>query len=320
MRSGLLPRLTEAMTAWAQGSRLDAQSFAHHFFHRDADDPVVTSLRDAAVGAATATRQDELAAASNHLADAITTEGLDTWPRFIAHALERARHPATLAAVTNSLQPVLPAPAAGKAPGSGRAGKGTKLAQIEEPLPGEPEALPPEGVETPLSSPLKMPPSPLLPLKPDTSEAERGSEPNLLRVPVPAAPSEAPAATPAKAPDANTAGAVKGNAGPPAPRATVSPERRIHILGGDRYGGGHRFGTGKAGKTEFPSNWSDDKIIDEVESVANDPASKRDVQPGGRIKVEGNRDGVEIRVILEPDGITIVTAFPTNLPVNSKGE
>ncbi len=86
MRGGLLPRLTEAMATWARGSRLDAQSFAYHFFHSDADDRVVTSLRDAAMGAATATRQDELAAASKHLADAMTSEGLDRWPRFIAHA------------------------------------------------------------------------------------------------------------------------------------------------------------------------------------------------------------------------------------------
>ena len=85
MRAGLLPRLTEAMAAWAQGSRLDAQSFAHHFFHRDAADQVVTSLRDAAVGAATATRQDELAAASKHLA-----------------ALERTRNPATHAPLGNT--------------------------------------------------------------------------------------------------------------------------------------------------------------------------------------------------------------------------
>ncbi len=41
LRAGLLPRLTEAMTAWAQGSRLDAHSFAFHFFHSDADDRVV---------------------------------------------------------------------------------------------------------------------------------------------------------------------------------------------------------------------------------------------------------------------------------------
>jgi hypothetical protein len=55
------------MTAWAQGGRMDAQSFAYDFFHRDADDRVVTSLRDAAMGAATATRQDELAAANPNI-------------------------------------------------------------------------------------------------------------------------------------------------------------------------------------------------------------------------------------------------------------
>jgi hypothetical protein len=64
---------------------VDAQSFAHHFFHRDAADQVVTYLRDAAVGAATATRQDKLAAASKHLA-----------------GLERARNPATRAPFRNS--------------------------------------------------------------------------------------------------------------------------------------------------------------------------------------------------------------------------
>jgi hypothetical protein len=82
---------------WLTGG-VDAPSFAYHFFHRDADDQVVASLRDAAMGAATATRQDALAAASKHLADAMTTEGLDTWPRFVTQALERARNPATLAA------------------------------------------------------------------------------------------------------------------------------------------------------------------------------------------------------------------------------
>jgi hypothetical protein len=30
-------------------------------------------------------------------------------------------------------------------------------------------------------------------------------------------------------------------------------EAVLNILGGDKYGGGHRFGKGKPGKTEFPS-------------------------------------------------------------------
>jgi hypothetical protein len=171
LRGGLLPRLTEAMAAWTQGSRLDAHSFAFHFFHSDADDRVVTSLRDAAVGAATATRQDELAAASKHLADAMTAEGLDRWPRFVAHALERARNPATLAAVTKSLQPVLQVSAAVGKPTSGSAGSGTKLAAAVEgdPLKDQPSegggavvghgggAMPDIGPPAPQSDPVPPP-------------------------------------------------------------------------------------------------------------------------------------------------------------------
>jgi hypothetical protein len=304
LRAGLLPRLTEAMTAWAQGSSLDAQSFAYHFFHRDAADQVVTSLRDAAVGAATATRQDELAAASKRLADAMTNEGLDTWPRFVAQALERARNPATLAAVTKSLRPVLLVSAAVGKPTSGSVGSGTKLATAIEndPLKDQPSegggaivghgggAMPDIGPPAPGGDP--VPPS--------------GAEP----LPLPSATEDAPAAKPAPT--------VKARGGRPAPRATVSPERRIHILSGDKDGGGHRSGTGKPNKSEFPSTWSDDKIIAEIESVANDPTSIRTVESRGRIMVEGTRDGIEIRVILEADGSTIVTGFPTNVPRNPR--
>lgn len=69
-------------------------------------------------------------------------------------------------------------------------------------------------------------------------------------------------------------------------------------------------------KSEFPAGWSDDKIIREVESVANDSASTRTVQPNGRIRVEGARDGVDIRVIIDADNTSIWTAHPTNMPRN----
>jgi hypothetical protein len=95
-------------------------------------------------------------------------------------------------------------------------------------------------------------------------------------------------------------------------RVKVSPDRRAHILEGDATGGGHRHGGGSPGKSEFPSDWSDDKIIEEVENVANDPASRRTVQPNGRIRVEGTRDGVDIRVIIDADGTSIRTAHPIN--------
>jgi hypothetical protein len=85
-------------------------------------------------------------------------------------------------------------------------------------------------------------------------------------------------------------------------RATVDAARRRHILDGDATGGGHRPGTGIKGESE------------EIESVANDPASTRTVQPNGRVRAEGIRDGVGIRVIIDANGMTIRTAHPINTP------
>jgi len=91
--------------------------------------------------------------------------------------------------------------------------------------------------------------------------------------------------------------------------------RHLHILDGDKTGGGHQPGTGIQGKSEFPAGWSDDKIVKEIESIANDPASTRTLQQNGRTTVEGTRDGVGIRVIVNPD-TSIRTAHPTNTPRN----
>jgi len=91
--------------------------------------------------------------------------------------------------------------------------------------------------------------------------------------------------------------------------------RRRHILDGDVTGGGHRAGTGIPGKSEFPASWSDDAIIHEISDIATDPAAIRTGLPGGRTLVDGTRNGVDIRVVLGPDG-SIVTGFPTNVPRN----
>lgn len=102
------------------------------------------------------------------------------------------------------------------------------------------------------------------------------------------------------------------------PRATVSANRRAHILDGDGIGGsgGHRSGANIPGKTEFPAEWTDDEVISVVEEVANDPGSSRLVQPNLRIRLDGVRRGISVRVIVENDGVTICTAFPTNTPPN----
>ena len=93
-----------------------------------------------------------------------------------------------------------------------------------------------------------------------------------------------------------------------------------HILDGDATGGGHRPGTGNPGKSEFPADWSDEKIKGEISDVATDPKATRTPGRGGRTIVQGTRDGIDITVVVEPPskGGRIVTGFPTNVPRNPK--
>jgi hypothetical protein len=88
-----------------------------------------------------------------------------------------------------------------------------------------------------------------------------------------------------------------------------------HILYGDATGGRHRPGIGLSGKTEFPVGWSDDKIMHEISDIATAPHSITRLGRNGRIIGEGTRDGIDIRVIQQPDG-NIVTGFPINMPRN----
>jgi hypothetical protein len=90
----------------------------------------------------------------------------------------------------------------------------------------------------------------------------------------------------------------------------VSPERASHILDGDEYGGGHRHGTGRPGKTEFPASWDDKKVV----AAALDIARKPDQVPvrqdrNNRWLCGGTRDGVEVSVIVLPGG-EVWTAWP----------
>jgi hypothetical protein len=89
----------------------------------------------------------------------------------------------------------------------------------------------------------------------------------------------------------------------------TTPERTRHILDGDSWGGGHRHGTGRPGKTEFPAGWDDDKITGNVRDVARTPDDLPVFQPNHRWRVHGQRDDVGITVIILPDG-RIWSAWP----------
>lgn len=112
----------------------------------------------------------------------------------------------------------------------------------------------------------------------------------------------------------------------------LSPERLRHILDGDTdangniTGGGHGAGRNIPGKSEFPSSWSDEKIIQNVKDVIRDPNSEWTLanekikipKPSGyvRWKVKGTRDGIDIEVIVLPLGEGIITAYPRNVLPN----
>jgi hypothetical protein len=89
----------------------------------------------------------------------------------------------------------------------------------------------------------------------------------------------------------------------------VNAERASHILDGDPWGGGHRHGTGRPGKTESLAGWDDKKVIGLVLDVARFPDGTPILQPNQRWRVHGDREGVTINVIVQPDG-RIWSAWP----------
>jgi hypothetical protein len=83
----------------------------------------------------------------------------------------------------------------------------------------------------------------------------------------------------------------------------MTPERRTHILDGDAYGGGHRHGTGRPGKTEFPVSWDDEKIVDTLLDVARRPDRvPRRQERNGNWVTRGTREDVEVVAIVAGDG------------------
>jgi len=105
----------------------------------------------------------------------------------------------------------------------------------------------------------------------------------------------------------NKAGAEQG-------KYVLDEEGRKHILGGDgpERGGGHRFGTNKPGKTEFPEKWCDEKILDVVHTIANDKESKinDERKRGNYIALESEKHDIPIRVVVDTSKSRIVTAYP----------
>jgi hypothetical protein len=97
---------------------------------------------------------------------------------------------------------------------------------------------------------------------------------------------------------------------PPLDVIRITPERTVHVLDGDSTGGGHRHGTGKPGKTEFPAGWSDEKITDALLDVARRP----DKPPVRQDRNDtwlcgGTRANVEVSVVVARSG-EVVSGWP----------
>lgn len=115
--------------------------------------------------------------------------------------------------------------------------------------------------------------------------------------------------------DSNAGGPVEPAPHLPAGYVTriedLTPERRRHILDGDPdgRGGGHRPGTGRGGKTEFPAHWTDDEIISRVMQTARAPQRGFWNTDHKKFNVFAEYDGVTVLVSVSRQG-KVVTAYP----------
>lgn len=101
----------------------------------------------------------------------------------------------------------------------------------------------------------------------------------------------------------------------------IDDKGKKHILEGDgpKAGGGHRNGTDKPGKSEFPADWSDEKIVGEISDIATDPNTEwTEPDVRGYVEATGIRDGVAIKVVFNTKLDRIVTGYPLNLGRNNK--
>lgn len=87
-----------------------------------------------------------------------------------------------------------------------------------------------------------------------------------------------------------------------------------------KWAGGHRYGEATKGKvfgpthTEFPSSWSDEKILNSVIDIASNP-NLSSVQSRKNGLIEGEIDGVKIRVVFEPDINGNIKRIITSYPI-----
>ncbi len=103
-------------------------------------------------------------------------------------------------------------------------------------------------------------------------------------------------------------------------KVKIDSKAKKHILEGDKTGGGHRFGTRKPRKSEFPKSWSDNKILTEIENIVNDNKNSwsKSNKSNHYVTTTKKIDGVDIKVVFDKKNERIVSAYPINTPRNPK--
>ena len=94
---------------------------------------------------------------------------------------------------------------------------------------------------------------------------------------------------------------------------SIPEDRARHILDGEGRSGGHRYGTGIPGKTEFPASWSDDDILEAIRQVAGTGTVDRPAHRDGDLVIDGEVNGVSIKVVVQPNG-EVRTGYPVSGP------
>ncbi|RSK32082.1 hypothetical protein EJA01_12660 [Rhodovulum iodosum] len=94
---------------------------------------------------------------------------------------------------------------------------------------------------------------------------------------------------------------------------SIPEDRARHILDGEGRSGGHRYGTGIPGKTEFPATWSDNDILEAIRQVAGTGTVDRPAHRDGDLVVVGEVNGVTIEVVVQPNG-EVRTGYPLSGP------
>ena len=96
----------------------------------------------------------------------------------------------------------------------------------------------------------------------------------------------------------------------------LTEQAEQHLLYGDKRGGGHLHGIGKACKSEFPAGWDAKEVIDHVTAIAANDNLPWKQQNNGYHVAEQMVEDIRVKVVLNQDRTKIITAYPTNVERN----